>query len=328
MKKIFPFLISIMILGCSDSSPKLVTPLKENSEIASYGEGTITPDVDILFVVDDSGSMSAHQDQLATNIELFTKEIFKLKFIDFHIGVISTSMWGSGSKGSRGRLYGNPKFIDRTTPNPDDVLSEHIMLGTNGDSSEKMFDPVYAALTEPNLSRYNKGFYRDGANLVVIFLTDAEDQSDNIDDPSKMYDFLKTLKSGDASRLYAYGAIVPTDDIDSCERDDGSMKPYKIEKFIKMMGGSYYSLCDDDFGTKLANIGTDVATRISRYIYLERRPVLETIRVAFGSQVIPPSSTDGWVFEPDYNAIRLSTGIVWTPQPAGTKIQVTYKAAQ
>src|SRR3954469_18675110 len=71
------------------------------------------PLVDILFVIDNSGSMGSHQANLAQNIGLFIDQIKKNVNLNFHIGVISTDMSDSYQ---RGKLQGLPKFVSNTTP--------------------------------------------------------------------------------------------------------------------------------------------------------------------------------------------------------------------
>ncbi len=53
----------------------------------------VNANVDILFVIDDSGSMKSHQTKFVQNINEFVKEFAKNSVIDFHIGV--TTNWDS-----------------------------------------------------------------------------------------------------------------------------------------------------------------------------------------------------------------------------------------
>lgn len=53
---------------------------------------TYHPLVDILFVIDDSGSMGQKQNILSKNSELFIDQFLKIKSIDYHIGVTSSSV--------------------------------------------------------------------------------------------------------------------------------------------------------------------------------------------------------------------------------------------
>ncbi|MEK7358314.1 MAG: hypothetical protein AAB250_17845, partial [Bdellovibrionota bacterium] len=99
------FMLGAMLIGCSEETPKLVEPqhVKREKVKDSGGEKyTFNPKVDILFVVDDSGSMDAHQQNLAKNIELFTKGLQNNQILDYHFGVLTSSMGGFGSGGSGG----------------------------------------------------------------------------------------------------------------------------------------------------------------------------------------------------------------------------------
>ena len=294
---------------------------------------TYNPKIDILFVVDNSGSMDSHQTTLSRNIALFTNEIFKSKTLDFHIGVVTSTADGNfgSTPGTNGILVGNPNYIDKNTPNGVSLLASDLMVGTMGSGSEMFFDPVVLALSSANTTGPNIGFYRPDAYLAVIFITDAEDQSSRTHTPQDFYNSLLALKSGAKEKILSYGAIIPTGDRTGCPRDDGSVTPLRIEKFFQLTGGAlnttYYSLCDPQYGVKLAGVGADIVMKTGRYMFLDRRPIIETIKVTFGTQVVPEDPKVGWSFNPSKNAIELGDGIVWSSQPPNTAVEVTFDPA-
>ena len=83
-------LLSISLISCSPAIPKAVAPGVPVDKTYREGEGgdsTIeftAPKVDILFVIDDSGSMSTHQQSLANNVGRFVQQFFQGIQIDFH----------------------------------------------------------------------------------------------------------------------------------------------------------------------------------------------------------------------------------------------------
>ena len=88
-------LLALSISSCSPTSPKLQA--LPDPEVKTYNKGSFgirDPKVDILFVVDDSGSMSNHQTNLSSNIGRFLEAFFGRVSIDYHIGVVSTDMDG------------------------------------------------------------------------------------------------------------------------------------------------------------------------------------------------------------------------------------------
>ena len=86
------------------------------------------PDIDILFVIDDSCSMAGDQTNMANNFKSFIKWAATLQ-VNFHIGIITTDV----SKGTC--LRGTPKILTNTTPNLETVFSNNIKVGTSGSAA-------------------------------------------------------------------------------------------------------------------------------------------------------------------------------------------------
>lgn len=327
MKKLFATLVAVCtIASCSGKSDKLEPAGAPggNEKISSDFED---PQIDILFVVDDSGSMDTHQRNLSSNISLFVDEIRKINFIDYRIGVTTSSVsMVSSSVASRGELYGNPIFVDRNTPNGDTLLRRNLIVGTTGSGQEEFFNPVYLALTPPASTGRNAGFYRPNAYLAVIFITDAEDQSDQSSpsmNATSLLNFLVQMKKGDATKILGYGAIIPSG-VRNCSRDQMD-EPRRIEEFFKLVNGQFFSLCDPTFGLQLGGVAKNLVKQVTRVVHLRRWPVIDTIKVVYGTQVVPNDYETGWVYEPSTNSIHFGEKFVLSNQPAGTQLQITFK---
>jgi hypothetical protein len=188
------------ITACSPESPKLVPLPEAKPERVRDTSGikvSFNRSVDILFVIDDSGSMSGHQFNLAKNIGLFTAGINANQVLDYHIGVLTSNMDSSPWRpapgyGWKGELNGTTKFITKKTPNASRELEANLKPGIDGSGTEVFFTPVQAALTPPLVGGVNAGFYRPDSYLALVFLTDAEDQSRL--SASDFYKFLLNLK--------------------------------------------------------------------------------------------------------------------------------------
>lgn len=349
----FAILTGLLALAtaCSNTADKggIPEPADAPKKKVTDADETVSfnPRVDILFVVDDSSSMTSHQSNLSRNIKLFTAEIQKTTFLDYHIGVVTTSMdhvdpsspWGAdcdnaGSYDARacgdGRLVRYKTqipYIDNNTPNGLNVLEQNLLVGTNGSGEEHIFDPIVAALTPPLENTVNQGFLRADATLAIIVVTDAEDQSTTTTTGKQLEDFLVNLKGGRHDKVLAYGALIPSNLANpACPRDDGSQTPLRIEDFLKLAGGLEYNICDTDYGTKLAHIASDVVQKVGRVMYLSRPPVVSTIQVTYGSQTIPNDPDNGWTYDPVRNALIFGDKIVLTVQPPGTTLQVNFTA--
>lgn len=307
--------------ACSEATPKLVipdrTPPAEDPGVAT-ANGTLQggSEVDILFIVDDSGSMGTHQYNLSQNISRFLGTFFGGTAADFHIGVLKTS--------GAGELIGYPKYIGPTTPNGLNLLSQTLRVGTWGRGPERIFAPVRGALSEPYLSGSNSGFLRKDAHLAVVIITDAEDQS--AETAQMFHDFLLSVKPGQPEKILVYAVYIPVNAPYGCTRDD-SGAPKKIDEFMRLSGGQSFGLCDPDYGDKLAAMGAHLAGKVLKSIYLKRKPVESTIRVRYGAQVVPRDLDFGWSYDPDRVALRFGPKLVWSKQKMGTKVEVDYVPA-
>ena len=323
--------MAVAASACSPASPKLVPlPMVKKERVRNTGGSKVSFNraVDILFVVDDSGSMMDHQANLAKNIQLFTQGIMSNQILDYHIGVTSSNMDSDpyqprAGYGWKGELNGVTKYVSRTTPNGQAELERNLLIGTDGSGSEEFFTPVRTALTPPMASGANRGFYRQDAYLAVIFLTDTDDQSDL--SSSDFYRFLLNLKGGDASKIITYGVYIPTVDR-ACNRS-GEEPPKKLEEFFQLSKAQTLGLCDADYGMKLAELGADLVRRVGSVLYLSRPPQPDTIYVTFGSQVLPNDPVKGWVYDPVRNALVFGDDIDLLPEPTGTQVDVDFTAA-
>lgn len=323
---------SMVLGGCSPESPKLVPlPVAKPERVRDVSDIRVSFQraVDILFVVDDSGSMSTHQQNLAKNIGLFTQGMKANQTLDYHIGVLTSNMdsrpWSPDpGYGWKGELNGLTKFVTKLTPNGDQVLARNLNPGTDGSATEVFFTPVQAALTPPLVAGVNKGFYRPDAYLAVIFLTDADDQSRV--SATDFHKFLLGLKGGDPDKIISYGVYIPSG-APNCSRS-GEPSPRKLEEFFKLTKGTTLGLCDADYGMKLAELGADLVRRVGSLLYLSRPAIPETIKVTFGSQTIPNHPDLGWIYDPSRNALIFGEQIELLPEPTGTEIEVDFIAAE
>jgi len=128
------------ILACSPDVPKKVPAATGNDDKVANDGGTevFDPAVDILFLVDDSGSMEIKQQNLITNINRFISAFTQRANIDYHIGVVTTTFdnFSSNTAPCCGHLVGNPYFVSPATPNLTSVLATNFHVGTTGSGTE------------------------------------------------------------------------------------------------------------------------------------------------------------------------------------------------
>lgn len=182
---------------------------------ATYGytaAGELNPNVDVLFVVDNSGSMSGNQTILSDSMADFI-DSFSSKNLKFHIGVTSTdqycnsavhspmpsnsscnSYWSNGSYSSFYNdkfssllsQYNGEIFLTWLSANYLAKFEDNVILGTGGSGYEMPILSATNALKDPRLSGWNNGFVRNNSFLAVIMVSD-EDETAVINSQTKIY---------------------------------------------------------------------------------------------------------------------------------------------
>lgn len=250
--------------------------------------------VDILWVIDNSGSMGSYQNDLATNADVFITDFVSKGGLEWKMGVLSSSTNEEPFVG-----FTPATLLTYQTPDAVKIFQDTVKrLGTFGDVIEKFFAPV-----QQHLTKY-PAFVRNQATLAIIFLTDAAEQSRI--PASTFLNFLKGVK-GDLRRVVSYGVFASVDF--GCRFTDEQWNyvgsPY--EEVIKATKGKVYKLCDTDFGKNLADLGKDLVERIKRpFVQLVERPVISAIRVLYQGEELPggPADSGGlWIYDFDLNRV-------------------------
>jgi hypothetical protein len=226
--------------------------------------------VDVLFVVDNSGSMADHQRSLAENFPSFV-DYFVDSSLDWHIGVVSTDV-DHGPDAGRLQEVAGLRWVDQDTPDPHGVFAQMAMIGTTGSSDESGRAAAMQALTDPKLSNANAGFYREDARLSVVFISDQNDSSGLEPSRNEFIDFLINLKQ-DPEEVSA-SAIVPQQG-DACVFE-GVGTDYTL--VAQATGGLAYSICEEDWSVMLEQLGVASAGLRTEY-FLTEIPLVESLEV-------------------------------------------------
>lgn len=191
-----------LLTGCPDRSLSEVNPIQDHVHRATIPV-QLNRNIDILFVVDNSGSMAEEQASLTANFPQFINVLSTIEggLPDVHIGVISTN-FGSGGvaiggcststrpNGDDGNLLTNScpgltgSFISdikqpdgsRMTNYSGDLATLFTCmarLGTTGCGFEQQLESMYQALQNGK----NPGFLRTDAYLAIVFISDEDDCS-------------------------------------------------------------------------------------------------------------------------------------------------------
>lgn len=148
--------------------------------------------VDILWVIDNSGSMEWAQQALASKFESFANQLLAAN-VDFQLGVTTTDMCRPdktvdefcpvstkvSATGLQGNLVAVPqstsRFLLGSSASVVDSFRAMAMRGTTGSSLEQGLSAAKYAVQKSAAGGFNAGFVRPDAKLSVVVLSDEED---------------------------------------------------------------------------------------------------------------------------------------------------------
>jgi len=288
----------------------------------------VSPEVDILWVIDPSCSMGPYQDALAANFPSFIR-YFLESDLDWHVGVTSTDMDGVLEDGSLGRLrrVDGDAWLTSETPDPVQRFAEIANLGTAGSSSERGTSAVHSALTDRLLTD-NLGFLRPEAAVHTIVISDESNQiADGEPHFDKWVRWYETLKA--SPDLRTFSAIVGPLGVD-------------YERASSRIGGAVWPINTEEWDVVLERLGFRAAG-IHREFFLTRHPIPETIEVwmeldgiphrtkEYVTQQLEPVRIDAYgrrVGHYEYRADRNSIHLEQTPPDTTEVVRIKYLASE
>jgi hypothetical protein len=183
--------------------------------------------LDVLFVVDNSGSMA---EDIGLLLPAFTDfdaiaETFVEGFCSYHIGVTTTEVAPDfqpeecqvrGALSQSGALAGKQGCFAEDPEHPPFITEEDsitrvgclLTVGQDYDDDEKQLETTIAALSPEMLApgACNEGFLTEGAPLVVVIVSDEDDDDDSmtpgedetrtgsVGDPTDWFDALTAIR--------------------------------------------------------------------------------------------------------------------------------------
>jgi len=268
--------------------------------------------VDILWIIDDSGSMDTQRNTLVGNFDRFVDELLRQK-VDFQIGVTSTNAADGG------RLRGATKIINNNTPDPRSVFIQNTTFASSRSRWEQGLKMAEFAITSPNIEAGgpNEGFLRANAALVLIVLSDEDDSSLGTTDYfSRVF---RSAKGKGNERLVSFSSIAGTTP-DGCfppgEENlfNGRAAPaFRYEAVVQKTGGVVGSICDASFESTLTQIASGLGT-LRRIFPLTLAAVPESIVVMVDGVVIPRDALAGWEYSSDNKSLNFPGSYIPPPK--------------
>lgn len=349
------FLLSYMfaLTSCSDKS----ADISILSDTDTFFQATaVNNKLDILWMMDSSGSMAEEQANLANNFSSFISD-FVTKGYEYNIAVAATDAWiyeysqlSGAQKVVRfrdGDIYTSSTsdnsgtyLINMFLPDVVGTFEKNIKVGIYGSGDERAFDSIRQSLTSPVNTGYN--FRRNDAFLAVIIVSDEEDfsrndssqsgcngnprpigcQDQNLRPISDYTDFLDSYTSSSPTdRKYSVSSIgiFDADCLAANPSSDGHMG-LRYAALTNATNGVLGSICDTNFSNNLKDIQNRIS-ELSTQFRLSRTPIESSIVVIINGVTIAQNATNGWT----YNSVNNSVVFHGSAIPAqGAAVNITF----
>lgn len=293
-----------------------------------------TGKADILVVLDTTSSMSPDLNKLSRRFASLTSQLGN---VDWQVAVTNAGVsggwfWDSWDLNGKFMTFQNhpqkKKILNSKDRNVDDYF--RWTVGRDGESGCEQQPYCMWPDPEPlNVIRHaidrrnsdNQGFFRDGAYLVPLVISDAdEDENGDGFTPTQLINYFNQTLSSRMKGMIGFGIIIKPGDKECLSRNrslfrDGWGGAYGtfVDQFARLTSGLTLSLCSDDFGPGLAQISEKVREKID-VVDLKNEPLGGDV------EVIVTPSVSGLTWKVKNKRLSFSR-----PLPPNAKIEVRYR---
>lgn len=223
--------------------------------------------VDVLIVIDNSGSMAYEQKNMADRVK---NMLSILRGLDYRIGVTTTDSrstftkngvkyYGDGDLIPIHNLGGN-LWVDSTMDEQQAQynLGQTLQRPETGSPSEQGIRATYRFVekaTTPN--HVLSSFFREGSNFASLIISD-EDESD-VKDMNNPENLLKLVASRfNSQKAFSLHAIVTKPDDTICRNTNGATYGVRYKRAVELTGGVLGSVCEVDYANQVSGIAEEI----------------------------------------------------------------------
>lgn len=289
-----PLLITAASALLACGTQKLQHTLPPNVHEDTY-EQTSASAVDVLWVIDNSGSMAPRQANLARNFNSFM-DLFTRGSVDYRLAVTTTDVFLQ-----KGNFVGSPAIITPQTPDPIDTFGSNVQVGVGGSTYSPGFEPAQMAISrqlsqnatlgqemvqcqnacsggdmtcvQGCASQFAVPFLRPGAYLEVVVVTDQDDHSPL--DVRYYYRYFEDAKGIGNDGTVLFSAITGVSVSNDCNAQLGA----SYIEMASLTSGVYGDICDAQFADTLHQLSTN-AIGLQRKFALTQEPNIQTLNVS------------------------------------------------
>jgi hypothetical protein len=237
--------------------------------------------VDILFVIDNSGSMEYEQKSMASRVRNFLDVVHGL---DWQIGITTTDPrnsvnWGDGQlvalKGLKNKFILNSAMSESESRS---ILSNTLQRGETGSGLEQGILATYRMLERSQVSTsINAQLIREGAHFAVVLISDEDESANELrNDPNNLVKFIQeTYKE---QKNFSFHSIIARPGDKACLSSHGAREGIRFETMAKLTGGMVGDVCATDYAEQMKGVAEGVR-RTLKSITLSCEPVINEKKV-------------------------------------------------
>ncbi|MFH1469033.1 MAG: choice-of-anchor D domain-containing protein [Pseudomonadota bacterium] len=253
------------------------------------------PPVDLLFAVDQSGSMDDDQRSLASNFSTFITRLSAFTE-DWHVMVVNDD---DGCNLTNG-------YLTTTTPNYQTTFSNAVSRG-GGRWTEALLTVTSTAVENTDSGECNQGFMRSDALLHIIVVSDEPEQS-----ASSWSTYVAQIQAKKGSTANVKISAIAGDYPGGCGTADAGVGYYEA---VQATGGEFLSICSN--WSAMVEDLADASIQLSEY-ELSHTADPDTLVVRVNGTTI----TSGWHYDETANSVVFQTGI----PVGGDRVMINYSA--
>ena len=264
-----------------------------------------TKKLDIMWVIDNSGSMADEQADLGANFDSFITQFIN-KNVNFKMGITTTDTSSDSKKGKMVAGSDTKLTSAAAAANPNQFMADFntlVKVGIGGSGYEKGL-----AASEGFMEKYAASFIRPEAYLAVVILSDEEDQSPKA---VKAYtDYLKSFKAN-AGLVKVYSIVNTT----NANTGGNTIGHIRYKQASEETNGVVANIMDD-YADVLLDMGESLVNLLDSFA-LAGTPVNGTLQV-----FVNGVETSAYSYDSTSKSIKFNAGNL---PPVGAQVTVKYK---
>lgn len=287
--------------------------------------------VDILWCMDGSGSMLSKQAEAAAAAPEFIAALAAAG-VDYHIGVAAAAIGPYATQGTTwlapGWLLaepGYPKIITTAAPDPGAALAANLGTFLEDIMEESCLESLRLAVggVYANDPERNAGFLRPGAKLMLVIVSDEDDQSLlPVEYYREFFWYMSGVRDPEALSVNVIAGLAPETLDPGCflAREPGE----RYREFYGITGnGVLASICGPNWPQLMGDLGRKAASLAAPQtrFRLRNSPLSEPDDVAINGVSVPRGGETGWEYHSNANTVVFAPAAV---PPLGAEIRVSY----